>query len=244
MEIINLTDAIHPLPKERDVLAKIYKIAKENKDIDMDNIDKKLPSGEALSLIIQTLKEYLRDNKNNSKVPEEWKDLISRLPSPRQVKMDFSHQECKVLYETLEYLWKNITKEKIIPDEEVIPAPEKLMGNYWMISNGILLEGINSYDILKRNSNIICSLLGLSMMTLQEYLCNKPNTLIKYILRNGGVRLFITKDGRLYAQMSSEVYGKWGKAKIKKLDFKKKVIKVVDLKVEYNGWKSGISIVM
>jgi hypothetical protein len=217
---------------------KIYKIADQNK------INQKLPSGEALSLIIQTLKEYLRDNKNNSKVPEEWKDLISRLPSPRQVKMDFSHQECKVLYETLEYLWKNITKEKIIPDEEIIPAPEKLMGNYWMIANGILLEGINSHDIIRKNANIICSLLNLSMMTLQEYLCNKPNTLIKYILKNGGVRLFITKDGRLYAQMNSEVYGKWGKAKIKKLDLKKKVIKVVDLKVDYKGWQNGVSILI
>jgi hypothetical protein len=108
--------------------------------------NKKIPDADALSLYAQTLKTYLHDNPD---INEEWKDLINKLPAPRKIKQDLSHEECKILYETLEYLWEKITKNRIIPESEVISAPESLSGNYLMLKNGILLKGINSYDIIK-----------------------------------------------------------------------------------------------
>jgi hypothetical protein len=212
----------------------IYKIS-DNK------IEDKLPDNESISLYVQSLKQYLKDNPN---ICVEWKDLIEKMPSARKVRQDLSFQECKILYETLEYLWEKITKEKIISEKEIIRAPESLSGNYWMINNGILLQGINSYDIIKRNANLFCSLLNIGGMTMQEYLSRKPNDLIKFIIQNGALRLFITKDKRFYSQCSPEIYGKWARDKIRKLDFKKKIVKLIDLNTEYNGWNSGITIIL
>jgi hypothetical protein len=203
--------------------------------------NKKIPDADALSLYAQTLKTYLHDNPD---INEEWKDLINKLPAPRKIKQDLSHEECKILYETLEYLWEKITKNRIIPESEVISAPESLSGNYLMLKNGILLKGINSYDIIKRNSSLICSLLDISGMVLQEYLSGDPNQLIRLILKHGALRLFITSDKRFFSQCSPETYGKWAKKKIQKLDFKKRVVKLVDFKREYNGWKSGLVIIL
>lgn len=223
-------------PTKKDIKAnymktKITKMA--------DKIDEKLPSGEQMSLYVLTLKQYLKDNPN---ISEEWKDLIRQLPSPRQVRQDFSMQEIKLLYETVEYLWKKITGTKIIEDKEIIRAPESLSGNYWLLNKGILLKGINHYSIAKQNSQLICSLLDVSGMTFQEYLGSQPNKLIYFIIKNGGIRLFVTKDKRLYAQMSANTYGKWGRDKIKKLDFKLKAIKLIDLKAPFSGWSTGITV--
>ncbi len=203
------------------------------------NKEDRMPDGEQMALYVQTLKQYIKDNPN---VNEEWIELICKMPSPRKIRQDFSLSEIKMLYETVEYLWKKITGSPIISDEEIIKAPETLMGNYWLISNGILLHGINHYDIIKRNSQLICSILDISGMTLQEYLGSRPNKLIHFIIKNGGVRLFITKDKRLYSQMSPKTYGEFGRNKIRKLDFKNKIAKIIDLKAKYDGWTSGITI--
>ena len=48
-------------------------------------------------------------------------------------------------------------------------------------------------------------------------------------------RLWIDKNKNLWCQCNSKAYGKWVRSKIKKLDFKNKIIKVIDLKVQYRG---------
>ena len=85
-------------------------------------------------------------------------------------------------------------------------------------------------------------MLKINGFALQEYLGSRPNDLIKFIIDNGGVRMFVNKNKKLYAQMSPETYGKWGRAKVKKYDFKLKAVKVIDLRAPYKGWKSGITI--
>jgi hypothetical protein len=206
-----------------------------------DKIDEKLPSGEQMALYVLTLKQYLIDNPT---ISNEWKDLIKKLPAPRQVRQDFSIQELKLLYETVEYLWKLITKSPIIGEEEIIKSPESLSGNYWLLNKGILLQGINHFSIAKQNSQLICSLLNIGGMAFQEYLSSPPHNLIYFLIKNGGVRLFITRDRRMYCQMSPETYAKFGRDKIRKLDFKKKVVKLIDLRAEYKGWGSGICVIL
>jgi len=209
------------------------KLQKANMKLTKLADSKKIPDGEQLALFVQTLKMYLKDNPST-----EYADLIAKLPSPRQVRQDYSIQECKILYETIEYLWKRVTGQKVVSD--TIKAPETLKGNYWLLNKGILLEGINHFDIAKKNMSLLCSLLDISPMVFMEYLSGHPNKLIHLIIRNGGIRLLIDQKKDLYAQMNSKVYGEYGRSKIKKLDFKNKVIKVIDLKAKYNGWKNGI----
>ena len=207
---------------------KMYKIA-----------DKGPLSAEESANYVEALQVYGQEHPS---INPEYLSLIKELPSPRKIRQDFSHEECKILYETIGYLWKKLTGEDIIEQKDIINAPETLFGNYWLMKNGILLKGVNHFTIIKHNSSLICTLLNINGMTLQEYLSSKPNKLIEFILKNGGVRMFIDKNKRLYAQMSSETYGKFGKSKIKKYDFPKKIVKVIDFKAPYNGWESGVSI--
>ena len=211
---------------------KIYKTADKK-------IEERMPSGESLALYTQTLKMYLKDNPDLDIL---YANLIKKLPSPRQIKQDFSKQECRILYETLEYLWTKITGQKLIPDEEIIKAPESLEGCYWMLCNGILLHGLNHYSIIKDHAQLICTLLDINPMTLIEYLASPPDRLIEFILRNDGLRLYISPSKKLFAQMSPDTYGKFGRSKIKKLDFQFKAVKVIDFKTKYNGWSSGVLI--
>ena len=211
---------------------KIYKTADKK-------LDERRPDGDALALYTQTLKMYLRDNPD---LNDKYADLIKKLPSPRQISREFSKQECKLLYETLEYLWMAITGGKLVPEKEIIKAPETLSGNYLMLCNGILLAGLNTTTIIKKNSQLLCTLLDINAMTLMEYLASPPDKLIEFILKNGAMRLYINPSKKLFAQCSPETYGKWSRAKLKKLDFDYKAIKVIDFKTEYKGWSSGVLI--
>ena len=211
---------------------KIHKTSQNVKEEDV-------PDGNTLSIYVESLKMNLKNNPNLNK---ELAILIKKLPSPRQIKLNFSFEECKILFQTVGYLWKKITGKDIIEEKKISKAPETLFGNYWMFNNGILLHGVNSYGIIKRNTSLICSLLDINNMVLQDYLSNNPNKVIDFIIRNGGVRLFINKSRHLYSQMNQDTYAKWGRAKIKKYDFKKKIVRIVDPNVEYKGWKSGIGI--
>ena len=47
-----------------------------------------------------------------------------------------------------------------------------------------------------------------------------------------------------YFQMNDQIYGEWGRNKVKKLDFKNKIVKLIDKKINYDGWKSGITIIL
>ncbi len=215
--------------KAAKMKTRIYKMAKE----------KEVLGPETTAQYVEALELYAQEHPNLDK---KYADLISNLPSSRKIILDFSIEECKILYETIDYLWRKITGNHIIQEKEIIKAPESLSGNYWLIKNGILLKGVNHFTIIKQNASLFCSLLNLNGMALQEYLANKPHKVIGFILNNGGIRLFIDKNKKLYAQMSSSTYGKWGKSKIKKYDFKLKAVKVIDFKRPYTGWKSGITI--
>ena len=224
------TEENKEVSKEGNTNLKMHKIAIK---------DEEIPKADVLATYVESLKMHL---KKNSNLDPKLKDLIGKMASPTKIRKDYSIQECKILYETVEYLWKKITGKKIIQEEKIQKAPESLFGNYWLIKNGILLHGLNHYGIIKQNASLIATLLNLNQLTLQQYLSDKPHKIIEYILKNGGVRLFINKNKRLQAQMSSQTYGKWGKHKIKKYDFPTKIVRIIDFKVPYEGWKSGIPV--
>ena len=200
---------------------------------------KDIPSPNVLATYIEALKTYLKDASSISKMISE---QIENLPSPSQVKKNYSFQECKLLFETVNFLWKKITKKDIIDESKITRAPETLSGNYWMLKNGVLLKGNNHFSIIKQNTSMFCSLLNLNAFTLLQYLSTNPNKLIFYIIKNGGVRIFINQDKKAFFQMSEHIYGRWGKKKVKELDFDKKIVKILNFNQNYNGWSSGIAI--
>jgi len=217
---------------------KIYKIAYNSTDTIKDE---DIPKADALATYVESLQIYLKENPSLKK---KYIQLIENLPSPRKIELDFSFEECKILFDTVSYLWRKITKQDLITETKIKHAPESFLGNYWLVKNGILLQGLNHYGIIKQNANLICSLLNINGLALQHYLCGQPSELIDFIIRNGGVRMFVRKDKKAFFQMSEETYAKWGKHKIKKFDFTAKIVKVIDSKLKYTGWQNGISILL
>jgi len=210
---------------------KIYRIAQ--------NMRIEVPNAEVLATYVESLKMYLEDKPD---LKEKLSELIKNLPTPSKIKKDFSYEECKILYETVGYLWKKITGNDIIEESHTQEAPETLLGNYWMIENGLLLHGVNHFTIIKQNASILSSLLNVNGFALQQYLVSRPNKLIRFILENGGIRVFINKSKEAYFQMSEDTYAEWGRSKVKGLDFHKKIVKVIDFRVPYKGWKSGVAV--
>jgi hypothetical protein len=212
---------------------KIYKTAAEVvKDID-------IPRPETLATYVEALKTYLGDS---TALSESLTKQIENLPAPSEIRRSFSFQECKLLFETVNYVWKAITKKDIVDESKIEKAPENLCGNYWMLKNGVLLQGGNHISIIKHNTSLFCSLLDLNAFTLLQYLSTDPNKLLFYIIKNGGMRVFINKNKSAYFQMNERIYAKWGRKKVKELDFPKKIVKILSFSHDYNGWDTGITI--
>ena len=199
----------------------------------------KVPDEETLAYLIEALKTTLKDN------PLMDKDLakhINDLPTPLKFKRDLSRSEQELIFETIEYLWKKMTGESFLDQQDKVPAAKPLLGSYWMIKNGVMLKGTNHYEIIKKNTTIICPLLKINGFTLQYYLSVNSNKLLKFIILNGGLRIFINKGRQGFFQISEDAYAEWGRSKIKKFDLKEKTVKVIDPRAPFNNWETGISI--
>lgn len=200
-----------------------------------------VPSVEDLALYVKSLKLCLDDN---SVKDQDVAYAIESMPEPVKIKNSLSYEECKVVFESVRWAWKKITDQDLIELSSKTPAPKTLMGNYWMLSEGLLLHGVNHYTIIKQNLNLFSSILNINAFVLHEKLSGSPTEIIKLIIDKGGVRVFISDDKKAYFQMNDKEYGKWGKKKVKHLDFKEKVVKLIATNTPYNGWKSGFTIIL
>jgi hypothetical protein len=180
--------------------------------------------------------------KNGDITNEEVVGVLHSLPSPEHVRRHLSDEEARILFESVRWVWKEVSGKDITETFNVVPATENLIGNYWMLKDGLLLHGVNHYGIIKRNLNLFSDLLGISSFLMHEKLSGKPSELIKLIIDNGGMRIFVTTDRRAYFQMNDLVYTNWGRKKVKGFDFPKKIVKVVDPVTRFSGWNSGITL--
>jgi len=192
--------------------------------------------------ILATYIEALKVHLNDPKINQMYKEMIKKLPPSYVVRKTLSNEECSILFETVDYLWKKISGSSITKEEEMIKAPESLKGCYWLLKHGILMHGQNHFTIAKRNKTMLVPLLNLNTFTFEEYLSSDPQKLIYYLIDNGAVRVFVNKDKNAFFQMMPEVYADWGKKKVQRYDMKKKVVRVIDRTVDYNGWKSGVAV--
>lgn len=198
-----------------------------------------VPDANTLATLVESLKISLKDNED---IPEEEGYLINNLPAPRAIRASLSNSEIAIVFKTVNYLWKKLTGQEFTDTLDVKEHKQSLLGNYWLLRNGVLIEGINHLNAIKDNSIFIITLLGINGMTLQHYLHQDPNKLISFIIMSGGVRMMVTSENKAYFQMSEETYAKWGKRKVKGFDFKSKTVRIIDSKVEFKGWESGIAI--
>ena len=173
---------------------------------------------------------------------KEFIEIAKSLPSPRKIRRNLSQHEAIVVFETVRWLWKEISGKDINDTFNFKPARETLMGNYWMIKNGLLLSGINHYGIVKRNLSLFAENLDINPFSIHEKLAGKPSQLIKLIIDYGGMRIFVDSNKNAFFQINEKAYANWGRAKIKNLDFKKKIVKIIDPHYKYDGWKTGITI--
>lgn len=203
--------------------------------------NKDIPSPEDIAAYVESLKLYLQRNQVKD---EELQKQIKQLPSPKQIIRSFSIEEIRLLTESIGYLWKKITGKDIIAEAKMTYAPQTLHGNYWMLTKGVIISGVNHYTIIKQNLDLFRTLLDINAFVMHDRLASNPNDIIKLVLDHGGMRIFVNDKKEAYFQLSDETYTKWGRAKIKKYDFKKKITKVIDSKQKYNGWSSGIVVII
>ena len=199
------------------------------------------PSTDDIASYTEALKLYLLENKIKD---EELHKLVKNLPEPANIRKRLSDAEARVLFHTIGYVWKKLTGKDIIADSKVISKPDTLVGNYWILQKGILISGTNHFTIIKQNFELFRTLLGINAFAMHEKMASPPNELIKLVLDHGGVRIFASLDKRIYFQLTDETYAKWANHKIRKYDFPRKVVKLIDKTKPYRGWLSGITLLL
>lgn len=203
--------------------------------------EKDIPTGDIVASYVESLKTLVSDEKvNNMSV----KKVINSLPPPTKIRSELSKQEIAIVFESVRYAWKEVSGQDIIEENKIRRSPETLNGNYWMIKNGIILEGPNHFTIIRKHMDLLASLLNIDPFVIHEKMSGTPNGLIKTIIDNGGMRIFVNKARKAFFQLSDKTYSEWGRDKIKKYDFKDKIVKVIDSRQPYCGWESGVLILL
>lgn len=197
-----------------------------------------VPTPDKLALYVESLKLQLK--KTKSPLAKEVLHAIESLPPANAVRK-LGSEECVVLFETIGWLWKNISGEDINEKEKKSEPIEFFMGHYWILKNGMFLEGVNHYTIIKQNINLFSQILNVdSSVFLHAMSIGDNEKLIFTAIANGAIRAFFNDKKECFAQMSAKTYGDWGRNKIQKLDFPKKHIKIIDVNKPYVGWDTGI----
>jgi hypothetical protein len=200
---------------------------------------KKIPEAAEIAAYVEALKLFLKNGKIKDKVIA---NLVKKLPFPDSIRMGFSNQECRIVFESVAYAWRKLTKQNLVEETKIEHPQKGLEGNYWMVTGGVLLEGPNHYTIIKQNLNLFATLLNISPFVLHEKLASPPEEIIKTVIDHGGMRIFINKDKKGFFQLADDTYSKWGRHKVKGLDLSNKTVKVIDRTRPYKGWDTGVLI--
>ena len=217
------------------------KLVSVNKIVTAKIPNEDLISAKDIAAYVEALKLCL--SKNQIKDPDI-AEHVKKLPSPTHILKRLSIEEIRILTESVGYLWKKVTNNNIIEESKIQRAPETLQGNYWMLTKGVILEGPNHYTIIKRNMNLFIELLDINAFAMHDRLASNPNDVIKLVLDHGAMRIFINDKGESYFQLTDDTYTEWGKNKIRKYEFKKKITKVIDKRQPFKGWRSGITVLL
>jgi len=168
--------------------------------------------------------------------------VVDGMPTPRYIKTELSEEEGNVLFESVRWAWKEVSKEDLLDSAKEFTKERELDGNYWMMSHGILFHGPNHVTIARNNADMFCRMLNIGAMAFHAKMGGNPNEIIKTIIDHGGMRVLVTKKGDAYFQLSPDTYAEWGAKKIRGLDLPSKIVRLVDEKTPYSNWDSGVAI--
>jgi hypothetical protein len=207
-----------------------------------------VPDGEELSSYIESIKLHKRSDGDS--IDKEISKLIDNLPSRRQVTLDMDDTQRGILYDTVGYIWREITGQKIsdVDRNKQTTDMDLLDGCYWMMPGGIILAGLNHFAAAKSHRGLICSLLNINQFIFESKIATDPDSLIGLIIARGGIRMLVRRGtpsahGSVHIQTTKDSWT-WARDKLQKMYHKKKVIKILDDSKPYNGWKSGVPIVI
>ena len=201
--------------------------------------DDELPNADLLATYIETLKLYANEH---SDISNTLRQAIINLPSAVQVCRDMGIEEAKILYESVGWAWKELTGNDIVDVVKTTPAKHHMEDNYWILKNGVIISGENHFTAIKRNPNMFSMILGLDGLVLAGALASFPNKAIYKVIANGAIRVFVDGKKTAYFQMTDTTYADWGRHTVVKLDFPKKIVKLIDTRQPYSGWQTGIVI--
>lgn len=209
------------------------KIIKADKKIDVDKED--------LVHLINSILLYYNDHKDE--INKELKKSIESLPSEYMIENKLSDVELHMLYKIIRDIWKKITSQDLDDVELEQNEDDKrlLSGNYWMLPGGIMIGGYNHFSIAKKHKGMFCSILGLNGWIFEKFIVSDPDKLIFYIISNGGIRMNVDKDNSIVICQTNEQSFPQVRNKFMKMYHQTKVAKIIDLKIPYEGWKSGIN---
>jgi hypothetical protein len=212
------------------------KIIKAEKELNVDKED--------LIHLVNSILLYYNDHKDET--DRELKKSIESLPSEYVVANKMSDVEIHMLYGIVRDIWKKITSQDLndVQLNQADNGKRILSGNYWKLTGSILLAGYNHFSIAKKHKGVFCSVLGLNPWTVEKLIASDPNKLIFYILSNGGIRINVDADNSTVICQTNESSFPWVRNKLMKMYHQTKVAKIVDLKATYEGWKSGINMVI
>jgi hypothetical protein len=202
-------------------------------------LEKDFFNPDTLSLYVDTLKLHLAQGKIQDKNVIE---IIELFPCQSKILYELSNEEIKIIFESVGWAWRQVTGDDIEKDINHMSKQQEMDGNYWILNKGITLKGVNSYQIVKKHLDLFSSILKIDPFVLHQRLSTHPNDLIKTVICNGGMRVFVNKDNKAYFQLNQKAYSEWGKSFILNLDAKEKFVKLIDTRASFTGWASGILI--
>jgi len=173
-------------------------------------------------------------------------NMIANLPSTRSITMEMDQVQLRLLRETVGHIWRKLSGNKLtdVKVEQQSTDMGQLDGNYWFLPGEVLLHGFNHFSIAKNHRDLICRLLDINPFVFEHNLQSNPDRLIWLVLSHGGVRTIVDRGKSAIYMQTIESSWPWVRDKLKKMYHKKRLVKVLDPNIPYEGWSSGVSVVV
>jgi hypothetical protein len=202
-----------------------------------------IPSAQEMVALIDSI----RLSAKSREVDKDVAKMIENLPSSQPVLNDMDETQLGLLYETVGHIWRKLSGQKI-SDVSIEHHPtdmDKLDGNYWFLPGGMMLHGFNHFSIAKSHRDLICRLLDINPFVFEHKLGSQDhNDLIWLVLSCGGVRVMVERGESKIFMQTTEKSWPWVRDKLKKMYHKKRIVKVLDSETPYEGWSSGITVLV
>ena len=203
-------------------------------------------SADVLSSYVETLSLFRGEY--GSTVTKDISKMIDNLPPRSFINSSMDSVERQLLFQTVGHIWKTLTGASIketMGGRVNFSRDKNLDGNYWMMPGGILVGGFNHFAAAKNHRNLLCSILGINQFVFEAKALEKsPEELIRLVLTHGGIRVKIDRGNNQVFMQTSERSWPWAREKARRMYHKKKMVKVLDARQPYKGWKSGVPVLV